>query len=46
MADIGDQEFKVRYNPPATALAVQRHLLSGVRWALGLVKADATIGTR
>ena len=35
-ADIGDQEFKVRYNPPATALAVQKHILSGVRWALGL----------
>ncbi len=43
-ADIGDQEFKVRYNPPATALAVQKHLLSGIRWALGLVSADATPG--
>jgi hypothetical protein len=45
-ADIGDQEFKVRYNPPSTALAVQKHLLSGIRWALGLVSADATPGVR
>jgi len=43
-ADIGDQEFKVRYNPPATAEAVQKHLLAGIRWALGLVKADDTLG--
>jgi hypothetical protein len=45
-ADIGDAEFKVRYNPPATALMVQQHLLSGIRWALGLTQADATVGTR
>ena len=45
-ADIGDAEFKVRYNPPATALMVQKHILSGIRWALGLTQADATLGTR
>ena len=45
-ADIGDAEFKVRYNPPATALAVQKHILTGIRYALGLVKADDAIGTR
>jgi type 1 glutamine amidotransferase len=45
-ADIGDQEFKVRYNPPATAQAVRRHILSGVRWALGLATADMTVGSR
>ena len=45
-ADIGDAEFKVRYNPPATAVMVQKHLLTGIRYALGLVKADDTIGTR
>jgi type 1 glutamine amidotransferase len=45
-ADMGDAEFKVRYNAPATALMVQKHILSGIRWALGLVQADATVGTR
>jgi uncharacterized protein len=45
-ADIGDQEFKVRYNPPSTAEAVQKHILSGIRWALGLIQADATVGSR
>jgi hypothetical protein len=45
-ADIGDAEFTVRYNPPATALMVQKHILTGIRYALGLNKADDTIGTR
>jgi type 1 glutamine amidotransferase len=45
-ADIGDAEFKVRYNSPATALMVQKHILSGIRWALGLIDADASLGTR
>ena len=45
-AEIGDAEYKVRYNPPATALMVQKHILSGVRWALGLSQADATVGTK
>lgn len=45
-ADIGDAEFKVRYNPPATALMVQQHILTGIRYALGLIKADDAIGTR
>jgi hypothetical protein len=45
-ADIGDQEYKVRYNPPGTAVAVRAHLLTGIRWALGLVAAEARVGTR
>jgi type 1 glutamine amidotransferase len=45
-ADIGDAEFKVRYNPPETALMVQKHLLAGIRYALGLVNVDDTVGTR
>jgi type 1 glutamine amidotransferase len=31
-----------RSNPPAVAEAFQRHLLGGIRWALGLVPGDAT----
>jgi len=35
-ATIGDQEFKVRFNQAAVALAVQKHIQNGVLWALGL----------
>jgi type 1 glutamine amidotransferase len=45
-AAIGDQEYKVRYNQNNVALAVQKHILDGVRWALGLIDADATPQTR
>ena len=45
-AEIGDQEFKVRYNAPATAQAVQKHILSGIRWALGMVNAEVALGQR
>jgi type 1 glutamine amidotransferase len=41
-ATIGDQEYKVRFNQAPVALAVQRQILNGVRWALGLIDADAT----
>jgi type 1 glutamine amidotransferase len=41
-ATIGDAEFKVRYNHPPVAPAVQKHVLQGIRWALGLLDADAT----
>lgn len=41
-ATIGDQEFKVRYNQAEVATAVQKHILNGVRWALGLIQADVT----
>jgi len=41
-AAIGDQEFKIRYNQASVANAVQKHILNGVRWALGLIKADTT----
>jgi type 1 glutamine amidotransferase len=41
-ATIGDQEFKVRYNQAGVANAVQKHILTGVRWALGLIQADVT----
>jgi type 1 glutamine amidotransferase len=37
-ATIGDAEFKVRYNQAPVALAVQKHILNGIRWALGLTK--------
>jgi type 1 glutamine amidotransferase len=39
---IGDQEYKVRFNQVPVALAVQKHILQGVRYALGLIDADAT----
>jgi type 1 glutamine amidotransferase len=39
---IGDQEYKVRFNQAPVALAVQKQMLNGVRWALGLIDADAT----
>jgi type 1 glutamine amidotransferase len=39
-ATIGDQQFKVRYNQNNVPQAVQRHILSGIRWALGLVDSD------
>lgn len=45
-ADIGDAEFKVRYNPPATAQMVQKHILTGIRYALGIIKVDDAVGTR
>jgi type 1 glutamine amidotransferase len=41
-AAIGDQEYKVRFNQAPVALAVQKHILQGVRFALGLIDADAT----
>jgi type 1 glutamine amidotransferase len=41
-ATIGDQEYKVRFNQAPVALAVQKHILQGVRYALGLIDADAT----
>ncbi len=41
-ATIGDQEYKVRFNQAPVALAVQRQMLNGIRWALGLIDADAT----
>ncbi|MEO8071469.1 MAG: ThuA domain-containing protein, partial [Acidobacteriota bacterium] len=41
-ATIGDAEFKVRYNQAPVALAVQKHILGGVRWALGLTQSDVT----
>jgi len=41
-ATIGDQEYKVRYNQAAVAKTVQKHILNGVRWALGLTQADVT----
>ena len=39
---IGDQEYKVRFNQAPVASAVQKQMLNGVRWALGLIDADAT----
>ena len=44
--DIGDQEFKVRYNQAPVAQAVQKHILAGIFWSLGLTEADATPGSR
>lgn len=41
-ATIGDQEYKTRFNQAPVALAFQRQLLQGIRWALGLINADAT----
>lgn len=41
-ATIGDQQFKIRYNKPEVARAVDMHILNGIRWALGLISADAT----
>jgi type 1 glutamine amidotransferase len=41
-ATIGDQQFKIRYNKPEVAQAVDRNILNGIRWALGLINADAT----
>jgi type 1 glutamine amidotransferase len=38
---VGDQEYKVRFNQAPVALAVQKQILNGVRWALGLIDADA-----
>jgi type 1 glutamine amidotransferase len=41
-ATIGDQEFKVRYNQPEIAKAVDMHILNGIRYALGILPVDAT----
>lgn len=41
-ATIGDQQFKIRYNKSEVARAVDRNILNGIRWALGLINADAT----
>lgn len=41
-ATIGDAEYKVRFNQAPVADAVQKHILQGVRYALGLIDADAT----
>ncbi|HVB40589.1 MAG TPA: ThuA domain-containing protein [Terriglobales bacterium] len=43
-AVIGDEEFKVRYNQAPVAEAFQQELLQGIRWATGLIQADATPG--
>lgn len=43
-AVIGDEEFKVRYNQAPVAEAFQHELLQGIRWATGLIQADATPG--
>lgn len=45
-ATIGDAEFKVRYNQAPVALAVQKHILNGIRWALGLTEANAGLTQR
>lgn len=39
---IGDAEYKVRFNQAPVADAVQKHILQGIRYALGLIDADAT----
>ena len=39
---VGDQEYKVRFNQAPVALKVQEQILNGVRWALGLIDANAT----
>ncbi len=41
-ATIGDQEYKIRYNQNNVPSAVQKHILGGTRWALGLVESDVT----
>jgi type 1 glutamine amidotransferase len=41
-ATIGDAEYKVRFNQAPVALAVQKHILNGIRWSLGLIQEDAT----
>lgn len=35
-----------RENPPEVALAYQKHILGGIKWALGLEKGDATPQTK
>lgn len=35
-----------RENPPEVARAYQQHILGGIKWALGLVKGDATPQTK
>ena len=40
--DVWDAEWKDRRNPPAVAEAYQKHILGGIKWALGLEKGDAT----
>jgi uncharacterized protein len=35
-----------RENPPEIALAYQKHILGGIKWALGLEKGDATPQTK
>ena len=39
-AAIGDQEYKKRYNDASVSKAVDKHILEGVLFALGLVNAD------
>ena len=40
--DVWDPEWKDRRNSPAVAEAYQKHILGGIKWALGLEKGDAT----
>lgn len=44
--DVWDPEWKDRRNPPAVAEAYQKHILGGIKWALGLEKGDATPQTK
>lgn len=40
--DVWDPDEKNRKNPPAVAEAYQKHILGGIKWALGLEAGDAT----
>jgi len=42
--DVWDPEEKNRKNPKEVAEAYQKHILGGIKWALGLEKGDATPG--
>ena len=48
--DIWDAQWKdgkgERRNSPAVAEAYQKHILGGIKWALGLEKGDATPQTK
>jgi type 1 glutamine amidotransferase len=39
--DVWDPEWKGRKNSPEVALSYQKHLLHGIKWALGLEAGDA-----
>ena len=42
--DVWDPNHKDRKNPKEVAEAYQKHILGGIKWALGLEKGDATPG--